>query len=135
MNANPPLFFGAMQLLVLLVFVIVFVGLIVSLINGLAGWVSNNRQPVRSEAARVVVKRTEVGGLSHRDRRHRTWTTYYCTFELGDGARHEFCVPGGEYGLIAEGDEGTLTSQGTRYRGFQRRIAGVKSPMESQADF
>jgi Protein of unknown function (DUF2500) len=116
-------------------FAFIFVVIIGSIVKGLAEWASNNRQPVRSDGARVVVKRTEVGGHTHANRRGHTWTSYFCTFELDDGSRHEFCVSGPEYGLLAEGDEGTLAFQGTRYRGFRRRAAGLKSPLESQADF
>ena len=33
----------------------------------------------------------------------------------------EFAIRGTEYGLLAEGDRGKLTFQGTRYLGFQRQ--------------
>ena len=33
----------------------------------------------------------------------------------------ELAVTGEEYGLLAEGDEGSLSFQGTRYKGFERR--------------
>jgi Uncharacterized protein conserved in bacteria (DUF2199)/Protein of unknown function (DUF2500) len=36
------------------------------------------------------------------------------------GDRREFSISGNEYGMLAEGDEGRLTYQGTRYRGFER---------------
>lgn len=32
----------------------------------------------------------------------------------------EFAMDGAEYGLLAEGDRGRLTFQGTRYLGFER---------------
>lgn len=31
-------------------------------------------------------------------------------------------VPGSEYGMFAEGDEGKLSFQGTRYLGFYRKV-------------
>jgi hypothetical protein len=34
----------------------------------------------------------------------------------------EFSVYGEEYGMLAEGDEGKLTFQGSRYLGFERTI-------------
>ena len=37
------------------------------------------------------------------------------------GDRMEFAIRGTEYGLLAEGDRGKLTFQGTRYLGFQRQ--------------
>nr|WP_330380884.1 DUF2500 family protein [Anaerobutyricum hallii] len=33
-----------------------------------------------------------------------------------------FSVYGKEYGMLAEGDEGKLTFQGSRYLGFERAI-------------
>ncbi len=45
---------------------------------------------------------------------------YYATFEFPSGDRREFLVSGQESGLLAEGDHGRLTYQGTRYRRFER---------------
>jgi hypothetical protein len=53
------------------------------------------------------------------DRRLR-FTAYFATFELESGERLEFVLSGRAYGLLAEGDSGTLTYQGTRYHGFER---------------
>lgn len=47
---------------------------------------------------------------------------YYVTFEVESGDRMEFSVYGKEYGMLAEGDEGKLTFQGSRYLGFERAI-------------
>ena len=47
-------------------------------------------------------------------------TSYYATYQLDSGERLEFSVGGREYGMLAEGDQGTLTYQGTRYKGFER---------------
>ena len=33
----------------------------------------------------------------------------------------ELLIPREEYGMLVEGDQGSLTFQGTRYLGFQRR--------------
>lgn len=40
---------------------------------------------------------------------------YYATFQVESGDRMELSVSGTEYGLLAEGDMGKLTFQGTRY--------------------
>ena len=45
------------------------------------------------------------------------------TFQVDSGDRMEFSVSGQEYGLLAEGDRGKLTFQGTRYLGFEREKA------------
>ena len=47
---------------------------------------------------------------------------YYVTFQVESGDRMELSVRGKEYGLLAEGDYGRLTFQGTRYLGFQRKL-------------
>ena len=44
----------------------------------------------------------------------------YVTFEVESGDRMEMNVRGSEYGMLAEGDVGKLTFQGTRYLNFER---------------
>ena len=50
-----------------------------------------------------------------------TSTSYYATFQVESGDRMELSMTGTEYGLLAEGDRGKLTFQGTRYLGFERQ--------------
>lgn len=85
----------------------------------------NARQPVLSTPARVVTKRTSVSSSAHSTGpdtppMSSTSTSYYATFESPDGERRELPVPGKEYGLLVEGDQGTLSTQGTWYKGFVR---------------
>lgn len=47
-------------------------------------------------------------------------TSYYVTFQVDSGDRMELSVSGSEYGVLAEGDKGQLTFQGTRYLTFDR---------------
>ena len=49
-----------------------------------------------------------------------TSTRYYVTFQVESGDRMEFSVSGPEYGMLAEGDRGKLTFQGTRYLSFEQ---------------
>ena len=81
---------------------------------------SNNKQPHLTTHARVLTKRTKVSGGSG-DSSASTW--YYITFETENGDRKEFQVKGEEYGMLAEGDCGTLSYQGTRYHGFIRDVS------------
>lgn len=98
------------------------VGLILFVvIRSLLQWQWNNSQPVLAVGARVVTKRTKVSGSRSGDSGGVTRTYYYCTFEDETGTRREFRISGQEYGQLVEADEGTLTYQGTRYHGFQRR--------------
>ena len=48
-----------------------------------------------------------------------SWNSIW-TFQLESGDRMEFQVSGIEYGMLAEGDTGELTFQGTRYLAFER---------------
>ena len=73
--------------------------------------------------ARVVTKRANTSRHHHHHDNHvhsSTSTSYYVTFEVESGDRMEFRVPGREYGMLAEGDLGKLTFQGTRYHSFER---------------
>jgi len=60
--------------------------------------------------------RGEKSYLTH----HSANTTYYVTFEVESGDRMEFKVSDKEYGMLAEGDKGKLTFQGSRYKEFTR---------------
>ena len=89
-------------------------------IRGLLQWNKNNHSPKLSVAARVVSKREDVSHHTSDDNMHTTYTHYYATFEVESGDRMEFELRGDEYGLLAEGDLGKLTFQGTRYLSFER---------------
>lgn len=45
---------------------------------------------------------------------------FHVTFQVESGDRMELPVSGREYGMLAEGDIGKLTFQGTRYLSFER---------------
>lgn len=83
------------------------------LLRSLGQWQSNNQAEVLEKPARLVTKRQHVWG----DHSH---TDYYVTLEFEDKSRLEFKVKAGTYGLLAEGDQGTLTYQGTRFLDFKR---------------
>ena len=112
-----PIFIG-------IIFVIIFIGIIVSLFSGLRQWKKNEDSPCLSVPAIVKIKRTNVTRHSHHhdhnSHSHSSSTTYFITFEFESGDRSEFHVSGKEYGMLAEGDIGTLTFQGTRYIDFTR---------------
>ena len=108
-----PVFFG----LFFVVFLVVFITVAV---KGLSQWNKNNHSPKLSVAARVVAKREEISHHTDDHNMHSTYTHYYATFEVESGDRMEFELRGSDYGLLAEGDLGKLTFQGTRYLGFER---------------
>lgn len=113
---SPPAGFMAVFFLIAAVVIGFFVCVIVS---GIRTWVNNNNSPVETVDARIVAKRQNVSG-SGTASSSSTSTWYYVTFEISGGDRMELGVSGKEYGMLAEGDRGQLTHQGTRYKGFER---------------
>ncbi|QHQ61318.1 DUF2500 family protein [Anaerocolumna sedimenticola] len=87
----------------------------------------NNNSPVLTVEATVTSKRTDVTSHHHSNvsdnsmDHYSSSTWYYTTFQVESGDRMELQVTGTEYGLLAEGDVGKLTFQGTRYLGFVRK--------------
>ena len=106
------------------VFGMVLIVLVVTLVRGIGEWHKNNNSPRLTVSAKVVSKRTSVshghhhGANGHMHTTSSTW--YYVTFEVESGDRMELGVSGSDYGMLAEGDSGKLTFQGTRYLSFER---------------
>ncbi|MGN1235740.1 MAG: DUF2500 domain-containing protein [Christensenellaceae bacterium] len=100
--------------LILLVFLAIIVG-------NLVRWQRNNRSPRLTVSARVVTKR-QASHHHHNASTHISSTShsYYATFEVESGDRMELMLSGPDYGMIAEGDRGKLTFQGTRFLSFER---------------
>ena len=112
---------------IVICFVLVVGVIILAVIKGVSQWGKNNASPVLTVEAKIAAKRESVSSNttytdSTMTMRNTTYsTTYYATFEVESGDRMEFTVSGKEYGLLAEGDFGRLTFQGTRYKGFERK--------------
>ena len=112
--------FSIMQVMVPLMFVLVFGFMIVTLVRGIGEWNKNNHSPKLTVPVTVVAKRSDV----HRGiETMHTFTSYYVTFQVESGDRMEFEISDMEYGMLAEGDRGMLTFQGTRYLNFRREGA------------
>ena len=114
------LIFSLFPFLFITVFVIVIGMFIVTTVRGVGTWSKNNASPRLTVSAQVVTKRTQVSHHHHQESMSHTSTSYYATFQVESGDRMEFSVSGAEYGMLAEGDQGSLTFQGTRYLGFER---------------
>ena len=109
--------FSIMQIMVPVMFVLVFGIIIVTMVRGVGEWNKNNQSPKLTVPVTVVAKRSDV----HRGiETMHTFTSYYVTFQVESGDRMEFEVSDMEYGMLAEGDRVMLTFQGTRYLSFQR---------------
>ena len=105
-----------------IIFVMVFGMIIFQFATGIGTWHKNNQSPRLSVSATIVAKRESItGDLSGTHGYHSTSSTsYYVTFQVESGDRMELPVSGSEYGMLAEGDIGKLTFQGTRYLSFER---------------
>lgn len=123
--------FGAFGLMFTVMFIAVAVIIIVTIVRGIGTWNKNNQSPRLTVHAVIVSKRMNVSHHTHANAGdvsgvhgyHSTSSTsYYVTFQVPSGDRMELSVSGPEYGMLAEGDEGELSFQGTRYLGFERRI-------------
>lgn len=79
--------------------------------------IRNVGSPVLVRDARVIGKRQHVSGGGQN---HMSHTSYFVTFDFPDGNREELQVAASEYAMLIEGDVGTLRSQGTWFKGFNR---------------
>ena len=118
------LMFNLFPILFVVVFVIVLGTIIFTIVKNISQWNKNNHSPKLSTEATVVTKRENVSHRHHTNANNTmtssSSTTYYVTFQVPSGDRMEFHVSGYEYGMLVEGDRGTLTFQGTRYISFDR---------------
>lgn len=109
------------------IFILTAVGILIyTLVKNIRQWQRNNASPVQTVPAKIVSKRFDVqhfaqGGGQNQAGTSTAQTTYFVTFEFENGQRLEFRVKNKEFGLLVEGDVGTLTYQGTRYQGFARK--------------
>lgn len=118
-QSNLPIFSLIVPIFIIGIFATVFGLFGFAIFKGISTAAHNRKQPIISRDAKVVSKRQHVSGGAGDT---STSTIYYITFEFTDGSREEFALSSREYGLIAEGDTGTLNSQGTWYKEFKRRI-------------
>ncbi len=123
------MFGGGFEIMFTLIFITVFGLIIFTIIRGIGEWNKNNQSPWLTVEASIVAKRTHVSRHTHHNAgditgAHGTHmassTSYYVTFQVESGDRMELSVKSSEYGMLAEGDSGRLTFQGTRFLGFER---------------
>ena len=93
-------FGGGFEIVFFLIFGVIAVMILVTLFRGLSQWNKNNHSPRLTVEAQVVTKRQSVSHHHSGDHMSTTSSWYY--------------------GMLAEGDRGQLTFQGTRYVSFER---------------
>ena len=96
----------------MLIYFLVFI-LVCFILLAFVRWVSNENSPVQRASATVIHMRRKKHLRTH----HRS---YHVTFLAENGENIELRVKHDEYNAMAVGDKGTLTYQGTRYKGFER---------------
>ena len=128
-NSGFGLGFSAFSIMFTIMFMLVIGVFIVTIVKGISTWNENNHSPRLTVAAEVVSKRTDVTHHRHANAGDMTGahgyhtsssTRYYVTFQVESGDRMEFSVSGSEYGMLADGDKGNLSFQGSRYLSFER---------------
>ena len=125
-----PFGFGVMSGIFPLLALAVFILIASVVVKSVAQWSKNNNSPRLTVACVIVDKRTEtttqqmpVGGDASGALGFHTTTdtAHFVTFQVESGDKIEFTVSGSEYAQLAEGEQGKLTFQGTRYLGFERK--------------
>lgn len=101
------------------VFILIFGSILVSIIRNLVQWNKNNNSPQLIVNALVVTKTSDTHHHFHNTHHHSS-TYFYATFEVESSDRIELSLRREDYGMLAEGDQGKLTFQGTRFISFER---------------
>lgn len=136
-SSGPPAIF---MFFFVTIFVVIIGMVLFRVVKGVSEWSDNNQQPVLTVPAKVVTKRTSLSvysdntgtaGSSNFHHGTSSSTSYFATFEFSSGDRKEFSLSAAQYGLLAEGDTGELTFQGTRYQGFNRHAAAPEVRTEA----
>ena len=125
MGGFASMMFTIVPIFITVIFVLVVGGIILTVVRGIGTWSKNNASPRLTVSAEVATKRTDISRHRHHSSgtgmgHTHTSTRYYVTFQVESGDRMELSVSGPEYGMLAEGDRGELTFQGTRYLSFER---------------
>lgn len=114
--------FGIAMTLFTALFLVAFVAVVVAVIVGATkqarSAVKNRNAPEVSAVARVLAKRIETSGGGDRLITQR----HFVTFEQPGGERFELEIDAADYGMLVEGDQGTVAMKGNRYLGFTREL-------------
>ena len=113
-------FISIFFLLFIVAFVAILGMILVTFVRELSQRNRNNHSPRLTVEATVVAKRQNISHHHSGDHMSTTSSRYYVTFQVESGDRMELQMTGPEYGMLAEGDRGRLTFQGTRYVSFER---------------
>lgn len=117
-------FDDAFSILFFIAFLFVFSMFVLAELKAITEWNKNNNSPKLTVDATVIKKRNQVSNsdyLDHNGMVHTTSSiTYYVTFQVERGDQIKMRLSRNEYIMLAEGDYGKLTFQGTRYISFEK---------------
>lgn len=117
-------FDDAFSILFFIAFLFVFSMFVLAGLKAITEWNKNNNSPKLTVDATVIKKRNQVSNsdyLDHNGMVHTTSSiTYYVTFQVERGDQIKMRLSRNEYIMLAEGDYGKLTFQGTRYISFEK---------------
>ena len=109
--------FTVIGILFFLVLCFSFVLFVFTVVLALSEKKQNDREPRLTVPAVVVAKRNDLY-------RYRSTsggsTVYFVTFQVQSGDRLELNLSGREFGLLREGDRGSLTFRGKEFLDFTR---------------
>ena len=112
------------SILFFVAFLFVFSMFVLIGLKTITEWNKNNNSPKLTVAATVIKKRNQVSNSDYLDHNGMIHTTssisYYVTFQVERGDEMEMRLSRNEYIMLAEGDYGKLTFQGTRYISFEK---------------
>ena len=112
------------SILFFVAFLFVFSMFVLTVLKTITEWNKNNNSPKLTVYATVIKKRTQVSNSDYLDHNGMIHTTssisYYVTFQVERGDEMEMRLSRNEYIMLAEGDYGKLTFQGTRYISFEK---------------
>ena len=112
------------SILFFVAFLFVFSIFVLTGLKSITEWNKNNNSPKLTVDARVIKKRNQVSNSDYLDHNGMIHTTssisYYVTFQVEREDEMEMRLSRNEYIMLAEGDYGKLTFQGTRYISFEK---------------
>lgn len=111
--------FAIFPIIWVVMFVFIFGMIIMTFAKNIKQERKNDQSPRLTVPATVIAKRDQVS-VHHHDHHRHTSTRYFVTFQVDSGDRMELQLSGPEYGMLIEGDQGSLTFQGTRFLSFER---------------
>jgi hypothetical protein len=89
--------------------------------KNIAQWFKNENSPRLTVPAKIVDMQRKTHH-HHSNGHHHHTHSYHVTFEVESGDRMELKVSRSEYDVLAVGDSGRVSFQGTRYLGFERGL-------------